>query len=130
MAALAVDYSVLDVQKVPLTGDPASAVLRVSVTERVEEVRCDALVAGAGMGGVAAPLALASRGHSVCLTEETDWVGGQATAGGVSALDENRFIEFAGGTRSYVQFRNGIREWYRRNRELTPQARLWENLNP
>jgi hypothetical protein len=66
----------------------------------------------------------------VCLTEETDWAGGQATAGGVSALDENHFIEFAGGTRSYMRFRNGIREWYRRNRALTPQAKLWENLNP
>src|SRR5262249_37216233 len=40
------------------------------------------------------------------------------------------FIEFSGGTRSYVQFRSGIREWYRQNRDLTPEARLWENLNP
>src|SRR5207302_7247341 len=96
-----------------------AAVVRVSVPEPVEEVSCDALVAGAGMGGVAASLSLASRGHSVCLTEETDWVGGQATAGGVSALDENRFIEFAGGTRSYVRFRSGIRDWYRANRALT-----------
>jgi hypothetical protein len=57
-------------------------------------------------------------------------VGGQATAGGVSALDENRFIEFAGGTRSYMRFRSGVRDWYRNNRNLTPKAKLWENLNP
>ena len=57
-------------------------------------------------------------------------MGGQATAGGVSALDENRFIEFAGGTRSYMRFRSAIRDWYRQNRALTAQARLWENLNP
>ena len=124
------DYTLVDVQNVPLTGDPAQSVVRISLPPRVEEISCDALVAGAGMGGIAASLALAGRGHSVCLTEETDWVGGQATAGGVPALDENRFIEFAGGTRSYRRFRDGIREWYRRNRALAPAAREWENLNP
>jgi hypothetical protein len=124
------EYSLLDVQSVPLWGDPSSAVAHVSVSGNVEEVSCDALIAGAGMGGVSASMALAARGHSVCLTEETDWVGGQATAGGVSALDENRFIEFAGGTRSYMQFRSGIRDWYRRNRTLSANAKLWENLNP
>jgi hypothetical protein len=129
-AAAPAEYSVLDVQKVPLHGDPAGAVARIPVPERVEEISCDALVAGAGMGGVGASLALSGRGHSVCLTEETDWVGGQATAGGVSALDENRFIEFAGGTRSYMRFRSGIREWYRKNRALTAAARDWGNLNP
>ena len=128
--ALAAEYSVLDVQSVPLWGDPLRAIVRVEIPERVEEVGCDVLIAGAGMGGAAAALAVVARGHSVCLTEETDWVGGQATAGGVSALDENRFIEFAGGTRSYMRFRQGIREWYRSRRSLTPQARLWENLNP
>ena len=78
------------------------------------------------MGGVAASLALAGRGHSVCLVEETDWIGGQATAGGVSALDENRFIEFAGGTRSYYEFRNRIRDTYRRNQALRGGCRLGE----
>ncbi len=82
------------------------------------------------MGGVAAALAASDRGHSVCLTEETDWVGGQATSGGVSALDENRFIEFAGGTRSYYEFRSRIRDAYRRNYKLTEAAARWENLNP
>ena len=41
LAAPAADYTVLDVQKVPLFGDPASAVVRVSVPEQVEEVRCE-----------------------------------------------------------------------------------------
>jgi hypothetical protein len=126
----AADYTVLDVQQVPLTGDPSRAVVNVRVPDRVPEIRCDVLIAGGGMGGIGAALAAAGRGHSVCLTEETDWVGGQATAGGVSALDENRFIEFAGGTRSYMEFRRGIRAWYREHRSLTPQAAAWENLNP
>jgi hypothetical protein len=61
------------------------------------------------MGGIGAALAVARHGRTVCLTEETGWIGGQATAGGVSALDENRFIEIAGGTREYYRFRSGIR---------------------
>jgi len=127
---IAADFTLLDVQKVPLAGDAASAVVHITVPNQVPVISCDVLVAGAGMGGVGAALAVAGRGHSVCLTEETDWVGGQATSGGVSALDENRFIEISGGTRSYMEFRNRIREWYRANRNLTPQASAWENLNP
>ena len=54
-----------------------------------------------GMGGVGAALAVRRHGLSVCMTEETDWIGGQATSGGVSALDENRFIEISG---AYARF--------------------------
>jgi FAD dependent oxidoreductase len=127
---IAADYTVLDVQKVPLAGDALQAVVHVSVPDRIPEISCDVLVAGGGMGGIGASLALSSRKHTVCLTEETDWVGGQATSGGVSALDENRFIEFSGATRTYSSFRNGIRDWYRQNTNLTPKAAAWENLNP
>jgi hypothetical protein len=116
--------------RVAAYGDPLRAVTRVQVGPNPRSVDCDVLVAGAGMGGVAAALTAAGRGHRVCLTEETDWVGGQATAGGVSALDENRFIEFAGGTRSYYDFRNRIRTAYRTRYKLTESARRWENLNP
>lgn len=114
LAALspAAEYTLVDVQKVPVSGDPAVAIVRALVTEPVPEVACDVLIAGAGMGGVGAALAVARHNLSVCLTEETDWVGGQATAGGVSALDENKFIEIAGGTRRYYEFRRRIREAY------------------
>jgi len=115
-------FTIVDVQKV--------AVVRIDVPAQVREIACDVLIAGAGMGGIAAALSVSAHGHSVCLTEETDWVGGQATAGGVPALDENRFIEFAGGTRSYMEFRRRIRDWYRQNRKLTVEAAAWENLNP
>lgn len=126
----AANYTVVDVQHIPISGDPSQAVVRFTVPDRVPEISCDVLIAGAGMGGIAAAVAVSDRGHSVCLTEETDWVGGQATAGGVSALDENRFIEFAGGTRSYMEFRRGIRQWYHDRRHLTAQAAASENLNP
>src|SRR5258708_527425 len=121
-SAAAAPYSLLDVQSVPLWGDPSSAVVHPSVSGKVEEVSCDALVAGAGMGGISASLALAARGHSVCLTEETDWVGGQATAGGVSALDENRLFELSGGTRSLLRFRSVIRDLYRLDTVMTLTA--------
>ncbi len=129
-ASAAESYTVVDVQNVPVNGNAGQALVRFTVPQGIAEARCDFLIAGAGLGGIAASLAAARRGHSVCLTEETDWVGGQATAGGVSALDENRFIEFAGATRSYSDFRNRVRQWYRDNRSLTAEAARLENLNP
>ena len=51
-------------------------------------------------------------------------------AGGVSALDENRFIEFSGGTRSYYEMRRRIRDYYRGHFQLAPQVAALENLNP
>ena len=124
------DVDLVDLDRVRVDGDPAAAVVRVTVPERPREISCEVLVAGAGAGGVAAALALAERSHRVCLTEETDWIGGQFTSGGVSALDEHKFIEVAGGTRSYYALRNGIRDWYKRTQMLTPAARALANFNP
>jgi hypothetical protein len=106
------EYAFVDVQRVPVAGDPGAAIVRIAPPEGVSEISCDVLIAGGGMGGVGAALAVSRHGLSACMTEETDWVGGQAPAGGVSALDENRFIEISGGTRSYYEFRNGIRAAY------------------
>src|SRR3981189_1576269 len=93
-------FSVVDVERVRADGPPAVAVQTASIPPQPREVTCDILVAGGGMGGAAAAMRAAERGHSVCLTEETNWLGGQLTSGGVSAMDENRFIEIAGGTRT------------------------------
>jgi hypothetical protein len=123
-------YTVVDVQSVRAEGDPAEWVRTVRRPEKLVEYTCDILVAGAGMGGSAAALRAADRGHSVCLTEETDWIGGQATAGGVSALDENRFIELAGGTRRYQEFRHRIRQYYREHYTLSEMAARLEHFNP
>ncbi|MBI3695599.1 MAG: FAD-dependent oxidoreductase, partial [Acidobacteria bacterium] len=102
----------LDVQAVRALGDPQQWIHTVNVPAQPAEAACDVLVAGAGMGGVAAALRASRLELSVCLTEETDWIGGQATAGGVPALDENRFIERAGGTASYNDFRKRVRAAY------------------
>lgn len=76
------------------------------------ELECEVLVVGGGTGGVAAALAAARRGRHVCLVEETDWLGGQLTAQGVSALDEHDLIERFGGTASYYALRQAIRAHY------------------
>ena len=73
---------------------------------------CDVAVIGGSMGGVAAALAAAETGADAVLTENTDWLGGQITGQGVSALDEHRYIESFGGTRSYYGLRNAIRVVY------------------
>lgn len=73
----------------------------------------DIAVIGGGMGGVAAALAACEAGKSVVLTEATDWIGGQMTSQGVSALDEHKHIERYGGTRSYMRMREAIRDHYR-----------------
>src|SRR6185503_5091390 len=104
--------AVVDVMKVPASGDASLAVLPVGspAVSRLED--CELLIAGGGTGGVAAAIAAARAGRRVVLLEETDWLGGQLTAQGVSALDEHEHIESCGGTRSYYQLRNAIRRHY------------------
>ena len=104
---------VLDVMMVPAAGDATRAVVPVEAGAPAETVECDVLVVGGGMGGVAGAWAAARRGHRVCLLEETDWIGGQMTGQGISALDEHLHIERFGGTRSYYAMREAIRDHYR-----------------
>lgn len=104
---------VLDVMRVPATGDPAVAVLPVPGHESARDVACEILIAGGGTGGVAAALAAARAGRRVVLLEETDWLGGQMSAQGVSALDEHEHIETFGGTASYYALRAMLRDYYR-----------------
>ncbi|MEO6746297.1 MAG: FAD-dependent oxidoreductase, partial [Caldimonas sp.] len=105
--------AVVDVMRVPASGDANVAVVQVGDTSAAEDIECDVLVAGGGMGGVAAALAAARRGCRTCLIEETDWLGGQLSAQGVSALDEHEHIEAFGGTASYYALRNALRDHYR-----------------
>jgi hypothetical protein len=95
----------------------------------VAERRCEILVVGGGLGGVAAALAATARGHSVVLSEPTDWLGGQLTSQAVPP-DEHRWIERYGCTASYRKLRDGIRAHYRAFYPLTLDARLAPALNP
>jgi hypothetical protein len=76
-------------------------------------ISCDVLVAGGGLGGVASALEALRLGQKVCLTEITDWIGGQVTQQGVSALDEgpleNKEVLFS---KQYKEFRQRVREQY------------------
>jgi len=93
------------------------------------EAKTDLLVCGGSFGGVAAALAAADLGCRVILTEETAWIGGQATTQGVP-LDEHPWIEDRGRTRTYAEFRSRVRDYYRRNYQLTQAAHNDPNLNP
>ncbi len=49
----------------------------------------DVVIAGAGTGGWAAALQAARLGAKVLLLEESDWIGGQMAAAGVTTMDED-----------------------------------------
>lgn len=51
-------------------------------------VQCDILVVGGGLAGSAAAYQALLAGKTVCVSEITDWVGGQISSQGTSALDE------------------------------------------
>ncbi len=85
-------------------------------------VACDIFVAGGGLSGTATAYEGLLAGKQVCMTEITDWVGGQITAQGVSALDERATqrskLYFS---RGYLAFREKIKDYYG---ELNP-GKCW-----
>ncbi len=93
------------------------------------ELAADLVIIGGGTGGCAAALAACRAGLRVILTEETDWLGGQLTAQAVPP-DEHPWIESFGCTRSYREFREGVRAFYRERYPLTPEARAQRHFNP
>lgn len=89
----------------------------------------DIAVIGGGVGGCAAALAALEAGHSVILTEEHRWLGGQLTSQLVPP-DEHGWIEHFGRTAAYQRFRAGVRACYREQYPLTDTARRAAHLNP
>jgi NADPH-dependent 2,4-dienoyl-CoA reductase/sulfur reductase-like enzyme len=116
----------VDVMRVPLTGNAQSALVRIGNRNPVD-VECDVLVVGGGTGGVAAALAAARGGCKVCVVEETDWLGGQLTSQGIAALDEHPLIETFGGTASYYRLRHALRDHYR---TMASESGLVSDFNP
>jgi len=75
---------------------------------------CELLIAGGGLAGTAAAYEALMAGRTVCLTEITDWVGGQISAQGTSALDEaKRQREDLFYSRGYKQLRERIEQKYK-----------------
>lgn len=78
-----------------------------------QTVECEILVVGGGLAGVATAYEGLLAGRTVCLTEITDWVGGQISAQGTSALDERdtqRKLLFY--PRGYLELRERIERKY------------------
>lgn len=74
---------------------------------------CEVLIVGGGVAGTAAAYEALLAGRIVCMTEITDWVGGQITAQGTSALDEakkQRSLWFF--PKGYSEFRKRIEQTY------------------
>lgn len=94
------------------------------------EIRSDLVIIGGGMGGCAAALAALRNGLSVTMTEETNWIGGQLTQQGVSCPDEHPWIESMGATKSYLELRAQIRDFYIRFYPLSAQAKAAQFFNP
>ncbi|GAB1538552.1 FAD-dependent oxidoreductase [Scytonema sp. NUACC21] len=77
-------------------------------------VNCDILVVGGGLSGAATAYEGLLAGRTVCLTEITDWVGGQISSQGTSALDErptqrNKLFY----SRGYLELRQRIERKYK-----------------
>jgi len=72
----------------------------------------DIIVAGAGTGGISAAIQAARMGASVLVVEPSSWVGGQATAAGVSTMDDMSrqrsgiYRELISRLQTYYDYRN------------------------
>ncbi|MDJ1180957.1 FAD-dependent oxidoreductase [Roseofilum sp. BLCC_M91] len=94
-----------------ITGLSSSAALATPEPDRT--VSCDLLVVGGGLAGTATAYEALLGGKTVCLTELTDWVGGQISSQGTSALDERttqRAQLFY--SRGYLELRDRIFQTY------------------
>ncbi|MFA5245573.1 MAG: FAD-dependent oxidoreductase [Pedobacter sp.] len=96
---------------------------------KASELNASLVIAGGGVGGCAAALSALRNGLNVIMTEETDWIGGQLTSQGVPP-DEHSWIETHGAPKSYRDYRNAVREYYKRNYPITATAKVRTYLNP
>ncbi|OKH22576.1 FAD-binding protein [Hydrococcus rivularis NIES-593] len=80
-----------------------------------ETVGCEILIVGGGLAGVATAYESLMAGRTVCMTEITDWIGGQVSAQGTSALDEadkQRSLSYY--PNGYQELRSNIQRYYGR----------------
>ncbi len=117
--------------------NPQAAIKTINFNKSAKTIKCDIFIAGGGLGGLAAAIKIwqmnekqKRRPLKVVISEETDWLGGQATVQGVSALDENYLVESTGCTDNYQQLRTAIRHNYKRKHALSSEAAKIEYFNP
>ncbi len=125
--------SVIDVLKVTADQiDAKTAVKTFEIPVEIETRECDIFIAGGSTAGIAAALSAANCNLRICLSEETDWLGGQMTTQGVPITDDGRNfqVETSGSNRSYQDFRNKIREYYKQKYKLSDKAKEQKYFNP
>jgi hypothetical protein len=76
-------------------------------------VECEILIVGGGLAGTATAYDSLLAGRTVCMTELTDWVGGQLSSQGTTALDESkeqrRLLFYS---RGYKELRDRVKAKY------------------
>ncbi len=93
---------------------PEMAIAQASIPRNPDQIEeCELLIVGGGVAGTATAYEGLLAGRTVCMTEITDWIGGQITSQGTSALDEakkqrNLWL-FPQG---YTEFRQRIAQQY------------------
>lgn len=89
-------------------------------------VECEILVVGSGLAGAATAYEGLLSGRTVCMTDITDWVGGQISSQGTSALDEtSRQRALLYYSRGYNELRRRIERKYG---ELNP-GECWVSVS-
>ncbi len=87
---------------------------QASIARKVEQTEdCEILIVGGGVAGTATAYEGLLAGRTVCMTEITDWIGGQITSQGTSALDEakkQRNLWYF--PKGYTEFRRRIEQKY------------------
>ena len=68
----------------------------------------DIIIAGGGTGGISAAIQAARMGASVLVVEPSSWIGGQATAAGVSTMDDMSRQQSG----IYKEFLDRIKKYY------------------
>jgi hypothetical protein len=97
---------------------PAAMAAPPRTPDQVED--CEILVVGGGLAGTGTAYEGLLAGKTVCMTEITDWVGGQLSSQGTTALDERRTQrQKLFYPRGYLELRDRIQQHYGR---LNPGA--------
>lgn len=105
VASLLMSFGLWETATLPVMG--------VSAPRIDETVDCEVLVVGGGLAGAATAYESLLAGRIVCMTEITDWIGGQISSQGTSALDETtRQRSLLYYSRGYNELRDRIRNFY------------------
>lgn len=81
----------------------------------------DVIIVGAGTGGVSAAMQAAKIGARTAVIEESDWIGGQMTAAGVTSLDEGPYLP-SHRSGLYLEFYDRLTTYYKKMGKSTGTA--------